>query len=206
MSGDMNEVFRLGVEGQRLLDRAAQLETKEDAARRNLDAVRQERETVQRQAAEVFARIDAMMGNGPQLRLTVSEPASAPKRKPKPRVKRDNKLRHKALLVMWAVSGQRCSKRELCDRIGRTMSTQGGALSNMRRDGLIDYDRKGEHANRWAWLTDKGRSTVYPLLAEIRREVSRATDAHRAIIDLGYAADRKNAGLILKRLGEQAAA
>ena len=85
------------------------------------------------------------------------------------------------------------------------MSTQGGALSNMRRDGLIDYDRKGEHSKRWAWLTEKGRQAVRPLISEIRQELSGAVDPHRVIIDLGYAADRKNAGLIIKRLAEQAA-
>jgi len=106
---------------------------------------------------------------------------------------------------MWAVGGQRCSKRELCERVGRSMSTQGGALSNMRRDGLIDYDRKGEHSKRWAWLTEKGRQAVRPLISEIRQELSGAVDPHRVIIDLGYAADRKNAGLIIKRLAEQAA-
>jgi|GEM_PF-4616061 len=211
MSGDNREVFELAAQGLRLVNRADEVAAQMGVVERNHQAqmtqFRQELETLKRQEAEIRARIDSLTGGGPQLRLTVSEPAPAePKRKRKPRAKRDSKLRHKALLVMWAVSGQRCSKRELCERIGRTMSTQGGALSNMRRDGLLDYDRSGEHSNRWAWLTEMGRQAVRPLISEIRRELSGAVDPHRVIIDLGYAADRKNAGLIIKRLVEQAAA
>jgi len=208
MSGDNREVFELAAQGLRLVNRADEVAAQMGVVERNHQAqmtqFRQELETLKRQEAEIRARIDSLTGGGPQLRLTVNEPAPAkPKRKPKPRVKRDDKLRHKALLVMWAVGGQRCSKRELCERIGRTMSTQGGALSNMRRDGLIDYDRKGEHAKRWAWLTEKGRRAAGPLVDDVLHALRGAADPHRMIVDMGYAADRKNAGLILKRLNER---
>lgn len=154
--------------------------------------------TLERNEAEHRTRIERAFGEPAQLSLV--EVAPEPESEARPAQKRRRPYKHNAegqyILALAALQGE-CVKAELHARCGRSTSKPGGALTGMRKRGLVSYSGK-RNPREVVTLTAAGWRLAREVYApRAAAAVENARNRHDALIAAGLAGERRTAGLIL---------